>query len=60
MMNESRTEKNLCDAFVGEAKACIRLLGYAEQAEKEEMPALAKLFRAISAADRALGIPSTG
>ena len=51
-MTESQTEKNLYEAFVGEAKACLRLLGYAEQAEKEDLSAIAKLFRAISAAER--------
>jgi len=51
-MDPSQTEKNLYEAFVGEAKACLRLLGYAEQADKEELPHLANLFRAISAAER--------
>jgi len=48
----SKTEDNLKAAFDGEAKACLRLLGYAEAAEKEEMPYFAGLFRAISAAER--------
>jgi len=52
MMTDSQTEKNLYEAFVGEAKACLRLLGYAEQADKEDLPVIAKLFRAISAAER--------
>ena len=48
----SRTEENLYEAFVGEAKACLRLLGYAEKAEQEGYPQMARLFRAISAAEK--------
>ena len=44
----SQTEKNLYDAFVGEAKAHLRLLGFAERAEQEDYPQMAKLFRAIA------------
>jgi rubrerythrin len=47
-----KTEENLYAAFVGEAKACLRLLGYAERAEQEGYPQMARLFRAISAAER--------
>jgi rubrerythrin len=48
----SKTEKNLYDAFAGEAKASMRLLGYAEKAEQEDYPAVAKLFRAIAQAEQ--------
>ena len=48
----SQTEENLYTAFVGEAKACLRLLGFAEKAEQEGYTQMAKLFRAISAAER--------
>lgn len=51
-MSENKTEQNLITAFVGEAKACLRLLGYAEQAEKEGYTQMARLFRAISAAEQ--------
>ncbi len=48
----SQSEENLKTAFVGEAKACLRLLGYAEKAEQEGYTQMAKLFRAISAAEK--------
>lgn len=48
----TKTDENLYKAYVGEAKASIRLLGFAEKAEKEELPQVAKLFRAIAAAER--------
>ena len=51
-MNTGTTEENLKTAFVGEAKACLRLLGYAEKAEQEGYPQMARLFRAISAAEK--------
>jgi rubrerythrin len=47
----SRTEENSKTAFVGEAKAVVRLQGFADQAEKEGYNQIAKLFRAISAAE---------
>jgi rubrerythrin len=50
-VSESNTEKNLYTAFVGEAKAALRLKGYAEKADKEGYPQMARLFRAISAAE---------
>lgn len=50
-MSDNRTEGNLYASFVGEAKACLRLKGYAEKAEKEGYLQMAKLFRAISAAE---------
>ena len=48
----TQTEKNLYEAFVGEAKAAMRLLGFAEKAGQEGYPQMAKLFRAIGAAER--------
>jgi rubrerythrin len=48
----SQTEKNLYDAFAGEAKAALRLVGYAEKADQEGYPAVAKLFRAIAQAEQ--------
>jgi rubrerythrin len=47
----SRTEDNSKTAFVGESKAVVRLQGFAEQAGKEGYSQIAKLFRAISAAE---------
>jgi rubrerythrin len=51
-MSASKSEENLKTAFVGEAKACLRLLGYAEKAEQEGYTQMARLFRAISAAEK--------
>jgi rubrerythrin len=51
-MSENQTEKNLYTAFVGEAKASMRLLGFAEKADQEGYPQMAKLFRAISEAEK--------
>jgi rubrerythrin len=48
---EDKTQRNLYEAFVGEAKAHRRLLAFARKAEKEGYPQVAKLFRAISAAE---------
>jgi rubrerythrin len=46
-----RTRKNVYDAFVGEAKAHHRLLAFARKAEEEGHPQIAKLFRAVAAAE---------
>lgn len=55
-MGEIKTEKNLYDAFVGEAKAALRLKGYAEKAEEEGYSQMAKLFRAIAFAEEVHGL----
>jgi len=47
-----KTDRNLYQAFVGEAKAHFRLLAYAEKAEEEELPQIAALFRAVAEAER--------
>jgi len=46
-----KTRKNVYDAFVGEAKAHHRLLAFARKADEEEYPHVAKLFRAVAAAE---------
>jgi rubrerythrin len=46
-----RTRDNLYTAFVGEAKAYHRLLAFARKADEEGYPQVAKLFRAIAAAE---------
>jgi rubrerythrin len=51
-MSASKSEENVKTAFVGEAKACLRLLGYAEKAEQEGYVQMARLFRAIGAAEK--------
>jgi rubrerythrin len=48
---EQKTEDNLYKAFVGEATAALRLKGFAEKADREGYPQMARLFRAISAAE---------
>jgi rubrerythrin len=47
-----KTKENVLKAFIGEAKAYFRLLAYAEQAQEEEIPQIALLFRAIAEAER--------
>jgi len=47
----SKTEKNLKDAFAGESQANRRYLAYAEKAEDEFLHGVAKLFRAVAAAE---------
>ena len=46
-----RTDENLYRAFVGEAKAHHRLLAFARKAEDEGYQQVAKLFRAVAAAE---------
>jgi len=46
------TEKNLRDAFSGESQASMKYLNFSMQAEKEGFPGVAKLFKAISFAER--------
>lgn len=46
-----KTQRNLYKAFVGEAKAHHRLLGFARKAEDEGYSQVAKLFRAVAAAE---------
>ena len=48
---EKRTEKNLEEAFLGEAKAHFRLKAFAARAEVDGYPAIARLFRAVSEAE---------
>lgn len=47
----SKTEKNLQEAFAGESQANRKYLAFADQAEKEGKPQVAKLFRASAAAE---------
>jgi len=47
-----KTQRNLYEAFVGEAKAHFRLLAYAAKAEEEGLPEIAALFRAVAEAER--------
>ncbi len=45
------TEKNLLDAFAGESQAHMKYLIYAERADREHLPNIAKMFRAIAHAE---------
>ena len=45
------TEDNLKGAFAGESQANRKYLAFAEQADKDGLPQIAKLFRAAAAAE---------
>lgn len=47
----SKTAENLKAAFAGESQANRRYLAYAKQADKEGYPQVARLFRAVAAAE---------
>lgn len=47
----SKTEDDLKAAFSGESQANRRYLAYSKQAEKDGYPQIAKLFRAVAAAE---------
>lgn len=61
------TLKNLLDAFAGESQAHIKYMAFAELAEREKLPNVARLFRAASYSEqihatnhlRALGVGKT-
>ena len=46
------TDKNLHDAFAGESMAHMKYLIYSEKAETEGKPQVARLFKAIAAAEK--------
>jgi len=47
----TKTEDNLKEAFAGESQANRKYLAFAEQADKDGLPQIAKLFRAAAAAE---------
>lgn len=47
----SKTQQNLMDAFAGESQANRKYLAFAEVADKEGLPQVAKLFRAAAKAE---------
>ncbi len=47
----SKTQENLMAAFAGESQANRKYLAFAQQADKEGLPAVAKLFRAAAEAE---------
>lgn len=46
-----KTDENLAEAFAGESQANRKYLAYGAAAEKEGLPQVAKLFRAVAAAE---------
>jgi rubrerythrin len=48
----SKTEANLKEAFAGESQAFQKYTAFAEAAEKEGMPNIARLFRTTAQAER--------
>jgi rubrerythrin len=48
----SKTQTNLKEAFAGESQANQRYLSFAEQAEKDGFPQVARLFRAAAYAEK--------
>ena len=47
----TQTEKDLLEAFAGESQANRKYLAFAQKAEKEGYPRVAKLFKAAAAAE---------
>ena len=47
----SKTQDNLMAAFAGESQANRKYLAFAQVADKEGLPQVAKLFRAAAAAE---------
>jgi len=45
-------ERRLKEAFAGESKAHVRNLAFARRADQEELPQIARLFRAVAEAER--------
>ena len=45
---ETQTKKNLSQAFAGESQANRRYLAFAEKAQEEGLPGVARLFRAVA------------
>ena len=46
------TEENLKNAFAGESQAHMKYMAFADKAEKEDLPNVARLFRANSFAEQ--------
>ena len=51
MLKMTKSQENLKSAFAGESQANRKYLAFAEQAEKDKLPQIAKLFRAAAAAE---------
>ena len=46
------TDRNLHEAFAGESQAHMKYLIYADKADQEKKPEVARMFRAIASAER--------
>jgi len=55
---DDKVGDDLHQAYTGEAKAVLRLQLYAEKAEQEGYPQIAKLFRVVSLSERIHGVRS--
>ncbi|UCD86155.1 MAG: rubrerythrin family protein [Deltaproteobacteria bacterium] len=55
---DDKLRDSFYQAYVGEAKAALRLKVYAEKAEQENYPQVAKLFRVIAHSEEIHGIRS--
>ena len=51
LVGGAKTWQNLKDGFIGESQAHQRNLAFARKAEEEGLPQIAKLFRAVAAAE---------
>ena len=51
-MSDTKTAKNLMDAFAGESQASMKYKAFAAAAEKDGFPGVARLFRAAAEAER--------
>ena len=49
---KERTADNVHNAYVEEAKAQVRILKFAERAEKDGFPQIAHMFRAVAVSER--------
>ena len=48
---KAMTEKHLKEAFAGESQAHMKYLAFAAKAEKDGLPHVARLFRAVASAE---------
>jgi len=49
---KEKSEKNLNDAFAGESQAHIKYMAFGDKAERENLPNVARIFRANSYAEQ--------
>ena len=49
---KEKSEKNLNDAFAGESQAHMKYMAFGDKAERENLPNVARIFRANSYAEQ--------